>query len=75
MHMQKIPIREINRFSVFVKGKNTREYENLLVWQQWFTKRGIPSVVAVTNSGYALYREGLIEVDIKDENLTRIVNR
>jgi hypothetical protein len=67
---QKVKISEENRFSTFVKSKKSEAYRDLEAWQQWFGKRGIPSVIASTSSGYALYREGLIEVDIHDESST-----
>lgn len=66
----KVKINEENRFSTFVKSKKSEAYRDLEAWQQWFTKRGIPSVIASTSSGYALYREGLIEVDIHDDSST-----
>jgi len=68
--VQKVKITEENRFSTFVKSKKSEAYHDLENWQQWFGKRGIQSVIASTSSGYALYREGLIEVDIHDESST-----
>lgn len=65
-----VPIIEANRFSTFVKSKRSEDYRDLLAWQQWFTKRGIPSVIASTSSGYASYRPGLIEVDIHETETT-----
>jgi hypothetical protein len=64
----KVKIKEENRFSTFVKSKKSDSYRDLEAWQQWFGQRGIPSVIASTSSGYALYREGLVEVDIHDES-------
>ena len=64
----KVKINEENRFSTFVKSKKSDAYRDLEAWQQWFSKRGIPAVIASTSSGYALYREGLIEVDIHDDS-------
>jgi hypothetical protein len=66
----KVKVSEENRFSTFVKSKKSEAYRDLEAWQQWFAKRGIPAVIASTSSGYALYREGLIEVDIHDESST-----
>ena len=65
---QKVKISEENRFSTFVKSKKSDAYRDLEAWQQWFGKRGIPAVIASTSSGYALYRDGLIEVDIHDDS-------
>lgn len=64
--MQNIAITESNRFSIIVKSKREPNYKALLNWEQWFNQRGIPAAIVKTSSGYALYREGLIEVDIKD---------
>lgn len=64
----KVKVTETNRFSTFVKSKKSDAYRDLETWQQWFGKRGIPAIIASTSSGYALYREGLIEVDIHDES-------
>jgi hypothetical protein len=66
----KVKITEENRFSTFVKSKKSEAYRDLEAWQQWFGKRGIPSIIASTSSGYALYRENLIEVDIHDDSTT-----
>lgn len=66
--MHRIKVTEANRFSTFVKSKKSEAYKDLEAWQKWFTKHGIPAVIASTSSGYALYREGLIEVDIHDDS-------
>lgn len=63
-----VQINEDNRFSTFVKSKKSEAYRDLEKWQDWFAQRGIESVIASTSSGYALYREGLIEIDIHDES-------
>lgn len=68
--VHKVKITEENRFSTFVKSKKSEAYRDLETWQQWFGKRSIPSVIASTSSGYALYREGLIEIDIHDDSST-----
>jgi hypothetical protein len=65
---QKVKISEENRFSTFVKSKKSDAYRDLETWQLWFSKRGITAIIASTSSGYALYREGLIEVDIHDDS-------
>ena len=67
---QKVKISEENRFSTFVKSKKSDAYRDLEAWQQWFAKRGFQAVIASTSSGYALYRDGLIEVDIHDDSST-----
>ena len=67
--MQQVAITETNRFSTFVKGKDNPCYKALVAWQKWFTKRGIPSVIArPCYSGYALYREGLVGVDKRNSS-------
>lgn len=71
--MAQVRITEENRFSTFVKSKKSEAYRDLEMWQKWFATRGIGSVIASTSSGYALYREGLIEVDIHDESSTSSV--
>ncbi|MBL8150801.1 MAG: hypothetical protein JNN15_12825 [Blastocatellia bacterium] len=68
--MTEVPIVESNRFSTFVKSKRSDDYRDLLAWQQWFVQRGIPAVIASTSSGYALYRQGLIEIDIHETETT-----
>lgn len=65
--MKRIQATEKNRFSTFVKSRNSEQYRDLEKWQKWFTGRGIPSVIICTRSGYALYREGLTEIDIHDD--------
>lgn len=58
-----IAIVEENRFTTFVRGSaQSDEYQLLVEWQGWFVKRGINAVIANTTSGYALYRNNLIEV-------------
>jgi hypothetical protein len=66
--MGQVHISEENRFSTFVKSKKSEGYRDLEHWQRWFANRGIQSVIASTPSGYALYRHGLIEVDIHDDS-------
>ncbi len=66
--MARIKLTEENRFSTYVKSRNSPQYRDLEKWQQWFASRGIPSVIACSRSGYALYREGLLPVDIHDES-------
>lgn len=66
----KVKVTETNRFSTFVKSKKSDAYRDLETWQQWFGRRGIAAIIASTSSGYALYREGLIEVDIHDDSST-----
>ncbi|MBI4751172.1 MAG: hypothetical protein HY774_22060 [Acidobacteria bacterium] len=65
----KIHVTEENRFSTFVKSRKSEAYRDLEAWQRWFADRGIPSIIASTPSGYALYRDGLVEVDIHDESV------
>lgn len=65
--MARIKLTEENRFSTYVKSRNSPQYRDLEKWQQWFASRGIPSVIACSRSGYALYREGLLPVDIHDD--------
>lgn len=65
--MKRIQATEKNRFSTFVKSRNSEQYRDLEKWQKWFAGRGIPSVIICTRSGYALYREGLTEIDIHDD--------
>lgn len=63
-----IKICEENRFSRFVKGtRESLEFKALIRWQQWFIKRGIGAVITKNYSGYALYREGLIDIPLHDE--------
>ncbi len=59
-----VPMVEENRFSTFVKTRYSSDYAELVRWEIWFNSRGIPAQIHLTNSGYALYREGLIEIDI-----------
>jgi hypothetical protein len=66
--MARIKLTEENRFSTYVKSRNSPQYRDLEKWQQWFASRGIPSVIACSRSGYALYREGLVPVDIHDDS-------
>jgi len=68
--MTQVAITENNRFSTFVKSKRSDDYRDLVAWQQWFIQRGIPAVIASTSSGYALYRQGLIEIDIHETEST-----
>lgn len=63
-------ISEENRFTTYVKGSiKSKDYQILQKWQDWFTKRGISSWIARTETGYALYRKGLIPVDPDPEDL------
>lgn len=62
--MDTIQITEFNRFSTFVKSEKDPKYNLLIRWQSWFAQRKIPSIIARTSSGIALYRNGLIPVII-----------
>lgn len=64
--MSPVAITEKNRFSTFVRSKYDPKYQALVSWEQWFNQRGIRAIIASTSNGYAVYREGLIKVDIKD---------
>jgi hypothetical protein len=57
---------EANRFTIYVKAKDSDDYRMLERWSAWFTERGIPCVIKCTRSGYALYREGLLETTPQD---------
>jgi len=57
-----VPQIEENRFSIYVKTPSDPEYTHLVRWLDWFLNRGIPAVLASNNSGYAVYRTGLVEV-------------
>jgi hypothetical protein len=64
---------EQNRFSVFVKSKKSPDYASLEEWRKWFLARGIPAQIKCVKSGYALFREGLVDVprdpaDTSDES-------
>lgn len=63
-----IQICEENRFSRFVKGsRDSIQFQALLRWQQWFIRRGIGAIINKSLSGYALYREGLIDIPLQDD--------
>lgn len=66
--MSAIALTEANRFTNFVKSKRSEDYQDIENWRKWFLKRGIPCTIYLTTSGYAVYREGLIEVDIHEES-------
>jgi hypothetical protein len=70
--MGQVRVTEENRFSTFVKSKKSEGYRDLEHWQKWFANRGIQSIIASTPSGYALYRDGLIPVDIHDESVASV---
>lgn len=59
-----IKVTEANRFSVFVKSPYDPDFDRLLGWVSWFKQRGIPAIIGQGHSGYAVYRDGLIPVDI-----------
>ncbi len=69
MSNKTVKIVEKNRFSTFVKSKKSESYAHLQSWQEWFNQRGIPAIIASTSSGYALYRNGLIEINIKADSI------
>ena len=74
--MERIQICEENRFSVFVKTRYSEEYRQLERWHAWFTKRGIPSIITYTKSGYALYRNNLVTADgDRDDQIGTTVER
>jgi phosphopantetheinyl transferase (holo-ACP synthase) len=60
-----IDIIEVNRFSEYIKPKDKDGMTALTRWQEWFKSRNIQSVISLTDKGFALYREGMI--DITDE--------
>ncbi len=66
--MKTVTITEENRFSTFVKSRYSSEYRMLEKWQRWFADRSILATIAYTKSGYALYREGLVEVPMDAES-------
>ncbi len=62
-----IPINDDNRFSRFIKSRKSEDYQDLVTWQQWFASRGIASVIHGNSSGYALYRQGLIKIELHND--------
>ncbi len=62
---------EENRFSVYAKNKS--ETAILERWMEWFQSRGIPAEMHRSDSGMAIYREGLLEVplDVADRSAGR----
>lgn len=55
--------KEENRFSILQDQKS-----DLYEWRDWFLSRGIPAEIHMKDSRYALYREGLIEIDIHKDS-------
>ncbi len=53
---------ERNRFSTYVKRKDSPDYRILEEWCAWFNRRGIPAQIKCVQNGYALFREGLVDV-------------
>jgi hypothetical protein len=55
---------EKNRFSKYVRKKDSRDFADLLTWKAWFLSRGIACAIHyVSGFGYAVFRTGLISVD------------
>lgn len=52
-----IAITEANRFSRFF-----RDAHDLDGWLRHFQQHGIPSVVVLTDDGFALYRDGMQDI-------------
>ncbi len=66
-----IKIEDINRFSTWVRKKDSDHYRVLESLCASFNNRGIPAVIVNGSSGYALYREDLIVVDIDDSSIIK----
>lgn len=56
-----IQIVEKNRFSAYVKPRDKEGMAALTRWLGWFAKNDIKSVIVLTDKGFALYREGMID--------------
>lgn len=63
MKLNGIEICDENRFTKYVRHK-----ADLDCWRDWFVQRGIPYVIVNNNGGYAIYRNGLIPIDLDDED-------
>lgn len=59
--MPAVKVCEKNRFSKFVRTREDPAFSILEDWKRWFLMRGIRSKIACTDSGWALYRAGLVE--------------
>lgn len=55
------PIEE-NRFTVFVTTRESPDFEILERWAAWFGARGIRARILWSPKGFALYREGQVDV-------------
>jgi hypothetical protein len=53
---------EENRFTVFVQNRESQDFQILERWAEWFGARGIQARILWSSKGFALYREGLIDV-------------
>jgi hypothetical protein len=62
-----LKICEKNRFSKFVREKESAEFLALQSWKRWFDARKIRCVIAYTKSGWALYRANLLEIPKEKE--------
>ena len=56
---------EENRFTVFVQTRESPDFKILEHWAEWFGTRGIRAEILSGPKGFALYREGLVEVTEK----------
>jgi hypothetical protein len=57
-----IQIVDKNRFSAFVKPRDKEGMAALASWLDWFKRNQISSVIVLTDKGFALYREGMIDI-------------
>ena len=61
--VQGVRVTEENRFSHFVHPHDVEGMAALHKWLGWFQKDGIASVLLLMDKGYALYREGMVDLD------------
>lgn len=57
-----ILIVERNRFSTYVHPKDYAGLAELRTWLDWFVKDNIRATIIFTDKGYALYREGMVDM-------------
>jgi hypothetical protein len=57
-----VAITERNRFSVYVRPKDSQGLADLQKWLAGFTKAGIRAALILTDKGYALYRADMVDM-------------
>jgi hypothetical protein len=57
-----IEVIERNRFSTYVHPHDVEGMRDLRFWVEWFTDNDVRTALVLTDKGYAVYREQMLDI-------------